>query len=181
MSLFTKCLNLDNIALPLISSNFVYMYFSIQVFINKNAEIFNLRGCINSFSTELNFEVQIIVFIACFKKNNFCFCYIECNFISIKPKGKLSKFFVQSSVNGTHAVLDVYKACIIGKMKGEESLIELCKSIMYKRKSRGPRNDPCGIPKLTLTRSDEIPLIETCCILFVRQDLNQSLPIPLIP
>ena len=39
---------------------------------------------------------------------------------------------------------------------------------MYKRKGREPRNDPCGTPKLTLSRSDEIPLIETYWILFAR-------------
>ena len=139
MSSFTKCLNLDNIALPLISLveiymcfilfsficvfffMYVYMYFPIQVFIGKNAEIFNIRGCMNYFSAELYFEICIIVFIACFKKNNFCFCYIECNFISMKPKGKFSKVFIQSFVNGTYTVLDVQKTCIIGKMKTGKS------------------------------------------------------------
>ena len=61
----------------------------------------------DSFSAKLYFDICILVFVACFKKNNFCFCYIECNFISIKPKGKFSKVFIQSSVNGMHAVLDV--------------------------------------------------------------------------
>ena len=61
----------------------------------------------HEFSAELNFEVCIIVFVACFKKNNFYFCYIECNFISIKPKVKFSKVFIKSFVNGTYAVLDV--------------------------------------------------------------------------
>ena len=54
------------------------------------------------------------------------------------------------------------------KWKGGESLMELCKSFMYKTKSRGPRTDPCRTPQLTLSRSDEIPSIETYCILFVR-------------
>ena len=61
----------------------------------------------NSFSAELYSETCIIVFIACFKNNNFSFCYIKCNFIRIKPKGKSSKVFLQSFVDGTHAVLDV--------------------------------------------------------------------------
>ena len=56
----------------------------------------------------------------------------------------------------------------------KKNLIEMCKSFMYKRKNRGPRTGPCGTPKLTLSRSDKIPSIETYCILFVRQDLNQS-------
>ena len=54
------------------------------------------------------------------------------------------------------------------KSKGEENLIELCKSFMYSRKSREPRTDPYGTPKLTLSKSDGILLIETHCILFVR-------------
>ena len=149
------------------------MSFPIQAFIDKNTKIFNIPGCITSFSAELNFEVCIIVFIAGFKTNNFCFCYIECNFISIiKPKGKFSEVFIQSSVNGMYAVQDVQKTCIV-----EENLIELCKSFMYKMRSRGPRTDPCGTPKLTLK---QVGSIETYCILFVRQDLNQSLPITLI-
>ena len=32
---------------------------------------------------------------------------------------------------------------------------------MHTRKSRGPRTDPCGTPKLNLSKSDGIPLIET--------------------
>ena len=52
---------------------------------------------------------------------------------------------------------------------------------MYNRKNRGPRTHPCRTPKLTSSRSDEIPSIETYCILLVRSDLNQSLAIPLFP
>ena len=44
------------------------------------------------------------------------------------------------------------------KRRGKSNRI--VKSCMYKRKSRGPRTDPCGTPKLTLSKSDEIPLIE---------------------
>ena len=64
-----------------------------------------------SFFTELNCQVCIIVFIVCFKRNNFCFCYIECNFIRIKPKRKFSKVFIQSFVNSTYAVLVLRKKC----------------------------------------------------------------------
>ena len=59
------------------------------------------------------------------------------------------------------------------KWKGEENIIELCKSFMHKRKSKGPRTDPCGTRKVTSSRSQKIPLIETYCTLFVRWDLNQ--------
>ena len=42
----------------------------------------------------------------------------------------------------------------------------MCKSFIYKRRSRGPRTDPCGTPKLILSRSDEIPSIEMYLIGF---------------
>ena len=48
----------------------------------------------------------------------------------------------------------------LAKQKGEENLIELSKSFMCKRKSRGPGTDPYGTPKLASSRSDEIPSIE---------------------
>ena len=51
-------------------------------------------------------------------------------------------------------------------MKRRGNSNRIVKSCMYKRKSRGPRTDPCGTPKLTLSKSDEIPLIETYCIVF---------------
>ena len=60
----------------------------------------------NSFSAQFNFQVFIIDCIACFKNNDFCFCYIEWNFISIKPK-KLSRVFIANLVNDTFVVLDV--------------------------------------------------------------------------
>ena len=64
--------------------NFIFKSFTID----KNSEIFNICGCMNLFFfAELNFSVCIMVFIACFKKNIFCFCYIECKFIGVKPKG----------------------------------------------------------------------------------------------
>ena len=66
-----------------------------------------MRERLNSFSPELNFEVCIIVLIACFKKKISCFCYSELNFISINPQDKFSKIFVQSFVNDTYAALDV--------------------------------------------------------------------------
>ena len=122
----------------------------------------------NSFSAELYFEICIIFFIACFKKNNFCFCYIDCNFISIKPKGKFSKVFIRVLLMARMLSWMFRRPVSSAKWKGEENLIELYKSFMYKRKSRGQRTNPCGTPKLTLSRSDEIPSIETYCILFVR-------------
>ena len=39
------------------------------------------------------------------------------------------------------------------KWNGEENLVKLCKSFMYKTKSRGPRIDACGTPKLTVRQN----------------------------
>ena len=133
-----------------------------------------------SFSAELNFQVCITVLIACFKKNNFCFCQIECNFISIKLKRKFSKVFIDTSVNGTYAVQDAQKTCIISKMIWRRKSNRILQIIYEQRKNTGPRNNPCGTPKLTFSGSDKILSIETYCTLFVRQDLNQSFAIPLI-
>ena len=54
------------------------------------------------------------------------------------------------------------------KWNGEENLLELCKSFMYKKKMRKPRTNPCATPKLILSRIDEILSIQTYYILFVR-------------
>ena len=42
----------------------------------------------------------------------------------------------------------------------EKNLIKLCKSFMYKRKSKGARTGPCGTQKLTLSGFGKIPSIK---------------------
>ena len=81
-----------------------------------------------------------------------------------------------------HMVPRMFKRPVsLAKWSGEENPIDLCNSFTYKRKSKGPRTDPCGTPELTLSGSDQIPSIEKYSILFVRKDLNHSLTVPVIP
>ena len=47
------------------------------------------------------------------------------------------------------------------------------KSLMYIRKSNGPRTEPCGTPQLFPSNSDDFSLNETYCLRSVRYDLNQ--------
>ena len=63
----------------------------------------------------------------------------------------------------------------LANWNGEENLIELCKSFMYKRRSRGPRTDPCGTPKLILSSSDEIPSIEMYTVCEIGFEPHNSL------
>ena len=42
------------------------------------------------------------------------------------------------------------------------------RSLMYRRKSSGPRIEPWGTPEVTGSQADSVPLIITLCSLFVR-------------
>ena len=53
-------------------------------------------------------------------------------------------------------------------IRKESFFEELEMSSMYKRKSKGPRELPCGMPQTIDCLEDSIPLIETYCCLFVR-------------
>ena len=46
---------------------------------------------------------------------------------------------------------------------------------MYKRRSRRPRTDPCGTPKLILSSSDEIPSIEMYTVCEIGFEPHNSL------
>ena len=46
-------------------------------------------------------------------------------------------------------------------------------SLMYSKKSIGPRTDPCGTPDVTSVMSDRAPLTETRCLRFDRKDVIQ--------
>ena len=67
------------------------------------------------------------------------------------------------------------------KCRTVECLIQVWRSLIYMRNSRGPRTDPCGTPCLMYVDSDVTPLMETHCLLSVRYDLNQSFAKPLTP
>lgn len=50
-------------------------------------------------------------------------------------------------------------------------------SFMNKIKSKGPRIDSCGTPNVTMIRSEEKPLITTCCVLLyiIRSEPTQEI------
>ena len=54
-------------------------------------------------------------------------------------------------------------------------------SLMYSKKSIGPRTEPCGTPDVTSVVSDRTPLNETRCLRFDRKDVIQLCVLPVIP
>ena len=54
-------------------------------------------------------------------------------------------------------------------------------SLMYSKKSIGPRTEPCGTPDVTYVVSDRAPLTETRCLLFDRTDVIQLCVLAVIP
>ena len=55
-------------------------------------------------------------------------------------------------------------------------------SLMYSKKSIGPRTEPCGTPDVTYyVVSDRAPLTETSCLRFDRKDVIQLCVLPVIP
>ena len=59
----------------------------------------------------------------------------------------------------------------------EENLIALCRSLIYKTKTRGPRTDPWGTPSPTFCRSEWKSLIVTNWFLLGRYEENQLLAV----
>ena len=51
-------------------------------------------------------------------------------------------------------------------------------SLMYSKKSIGPRTEPCGTPDVTSVMSDRAPLTETRCLRFDRKDVIQLCVLP---
>ena len=54
-------------------------------------------------------------------------------------------------------------------------------SFMYKRKSSGPKTEPCGTPKNILFCVEYSPEIEVYCLRLVRYDDMRLCDIPLTP
>ena len=46
-------------------------------------------------------------------------------------------------------------------------------SLMYSKKSIGPRTEPCGTPDVTYVMSERAPLTETRCLRFDRKNVIQ--------
>ena len=55
------------------------------------------------------------------------------------------------------------------------------RSLMYTKKSRGPRPVPSGTPDVTATAEEDVPFITTCWVLFVRKFSNHVAMEPRIP
>ena len=49
-------------------------------------------------------------------------------------------------------------------------------SLMYSKKSIGPRTEPCETPDVTYVVSDRAPLTETRCLRFDRKDVLPVIP-----
>ena len=54
-------------------------------------------------------------------------------------------------------------------------------SLMYSKKSIGPRTEPRRTPAVTSVVSDRAPLTETRCLRFERKDVIQLCVLPVIP
>ena len=54
-------------------------------------------------------------------------------------------------------------------------------SLMYGKKSIGPRTEPCGTPDVTSMVSDRAQLTETRCLRFDRKDVIQLCVLTVIP
>ena len=54
-------------------------------------------------------------------------------------------------------------------------------SLMYGKKSIGPRTEPCGTPDVTSVMSDRAPLTETRCLRFDSKVVIQVCVLPVIP
>ena len=54
-------------------------------------------------------------------------------------------------------------------------------SLMYGKKSIGPRTEPCGTPYVTYVMSDMASLTETRWLRFDRKDVIQLCVLPVIP
>mgnify|MGYP001595851294 CR=1 FL=1 len=55
------------------------------------------------------------------------------------------------------------------------------RSLMYIRKSKGPRTEPCGTPDATAMVSDCDPFSTTDCVLLSRNDFIHLSVSPLMP
>ena len=53
------------------------------------------------------------------------------------------------------------------------------KSFIYFTKSKGPMTLPCGIPLVTGAVSDNVSLIQTCCVRFAKKDFIHPIYYPL--
>ena len=53
-----------------------------------------------------------------------------------------------------------------------QCFISTCRSLIYSRKSKGFKTDPCGIPHVLLEVLDAKPLTDTNCLRFAKYHSN---------
>ena len=68
-----------------------------------------------------------------------------------------------------------------GELFLAKCFIATCRSLMYIRKSKDPKTDPCGTPHVILEVLDSKPLIDTNCLRFAKYDSNHLFANPRIP
>ena len=74
----------------------------------------------------------------------------------------------------------VYQICVISKTMNFAKINRIIEIIdVYK--NNGPNIDPWGTPQLISLSSELKPLIVTNCVLFLRQEENQFIALPLTP
>ena len=60
-------------------------------------------------------------------------------------------------------------------------LIETCKSLIKIMNNSGPKTEPWGTPDITFSEVEFVLFILVYWFLLTKNDLNQSLALPLIP
>ena len=63
----------------------------------------------------------------------------------------------------------------------KQCFIATCRSLMYIRKSKDPKTDPCGTPHVIPEVLDSKPLIDTNCLRFAKYYSNHLFTNPRIP
>ena len=79
-----------------------------------------------------------------------------------EEESKLERLFC----NNIASVLELITLKILvssAKAATFESTMEEGRSLVYKRKSSGPRMEPCGTPDITGSAVDVAPRISVCC------------------
>ena len=73
------------------------------------------------------------------------------------------------------------KSVVSSANKRANNLEAKGRSLIYRRKRRGPRIEPCGTPSITSVSKLFLPCKETNCFLSDKYDLNQSNSLPRMP
>ena len=140
------------------------MVFSVQIFINSNAKIFNKICRIESLSIYFNFNFTNF-FLWCLKITNSVFC----TFREIVFEFNQSvKFFISKFTKLLNLVIDLLKwrrFVSSAKWWTLQNFIVWFKSWIYIKNKRELRTEPWGTPCKTGARFESWPFIKTNCFL----------------